>query len=377
MSSKVKTVLFAICLLMMGGTVGFVGLKIYSSQKENAKYRAEARTESESVTDYSTTSVEVTVTPEPTVAPTQAPEPSVIPAAFSFRGDTLDEDGTDPAQGYPAMFQQILADNGKQDIKVEDFTWENSGSLSQMMLAGVDENLVNSYISNHQAAADAAGAELEPVESVIRDDLSEVKKERTDLDSIPVLCMGYFGGWNNAVEELVDQYSRILDTYNRRDRFIVIGVYPDNENIDHGAYDQILVSAFGEHYLSMEAAGMDQPAFDDAGHRQIAQALFDKCNELGYFDTITVTPTPTPAPEVQQPAADAAADQAADPATNAAPSMTDGSALITLKDVSGNLIQISQNASGQYVDVSGNIYTQESGGWKDSKGNIWKENKNN
>ena len=377
MSSKVKTVLFAICLLMMGGTVGFVGLKIYSSQKENAKYRAEAQTESESVTDYSTTSVEVTVTPEPTVAPTQAPEPSVIPAAFSFRGDTLDEDGTDPAQGYPAMFQQILADNGKQDIKVEDFTWENSGSLSQMMPAGVDEHLVNSYISNHQTAAEAAGAELEPVESVIRDDLAEVKKERTDLDSIPVLCMGYFGGWNNAVEELVDQYSRILDTYNRRDRFIVIGVYPDNENIDHGAYDQILVSAFGEHYLSMEAAGMDQPAFDDAGHRQIAQALFDKCNELGYFDTITVTPTPTPAPEGQQPAADAAADSAADPAANAAPALTDGSALITLKDVSGNLIQISQNASGQYVDVSGNIYTQESGGWKDSKGNIWKENKNN
>jgi hypothetical protein len=122
----------------------------------------------------------------------------------------------------------------------------------------------------------------------------------------------------------------------------------------------------------MAQAGMDQPAFDDAGHQQIAQALFDKCTELGYFESITVTPVPTPAPEAAAPAA----DPAADPAANPAPAMTDGADLITLKDVSGNLIQISRNASGQYVDVSGNIYTeQSSGGWQDSKGNVWKENK--
>nr|WP_027870536.1 hypothetical protein [[Eubacterium] cellulosolvens] len=369
MSSKVKTVLFAICLLMMGGAIGFIGLKIYSSQKENAKYRAEAEAETESVDAYSTTSVEVPVaTPTPTVAPT--PGPTVIPAAFSFRGDTLDEDGSDPAQGYPALFQKLVQDSGKTDVKVEDYTWENSGSLSQMMLAGVDPNVVGEYITNHQNIAASAGVEAEAVETVTRDDLADVMKDRTDKDSIPVLCMGFYGGWNNSPAELAEQYQQILNTYNRQDRYIILGVYPFNEDVDRAAYDEAMSSRFGEHYLSMASAGMDQPAFDDAGHQQIAQALFNKCNELGYFESITVTPTPSPAPEVQQPAADAAAD----PAANAAPGMSDGSELITLTDVSGNLIQISQNASGQYVDVSGNIYTQDGSGWKDSKGNIWKEN---
>ena len=117
-------------------------------------------------------------------------------------------------------------------------------------------------------------------EGIVRDDVEVIDLERDDLDAIPVLCMGYFGGWGYDPQELAAQQQNILDTYNQQDRFVIVGVYP-NASIDTAYYDQVMAETWGEHYLPM--SWYVGTVYYEDGHEQFARVLYDKLAELGYL----------------------------------------------------------------------------------------------
>ena len=295
MGKKGRFVLFVISLLLTIGVAGYIGFRIVRVQQETSTYRASqadasaeavksdssvAPTESVKESSVSSSSTGSSVVAKATATPTPTPAAKTM---ISIRGDILDEDGSTDTS-YPDYLSQLLEKNGYTNYTVENNTWDNSGTLSQMALAGVSDNDINTYITAHQNNAN--GAELDATEYIVRDDLSQYKKDRDDLDAIPVICMGYYGGWNNDPNELAEQIQKILDTYTQKNNYVVVGMYPYNE-VDTASYDQAMTDAFGDHYLALTSDILDQPAFDDAGHQEIAQAIYDKLNSLGYLKAQT------------------------------------------------------------------------------------------
>ena len=171
-----------------------------------------------------------------------------------------------------------------------------------MSLAGVSEETINGYIARHSES----GNDLTAVDTIIRDDIGEVMTERDDVNSLPVICMGFYGGWNKDPAELAEQIQNMLSTYSQQEDYVVLGMYPDPSYYDNrDAYDEAMYNAFGDHYLPLNYGYLDQPGFYEAGHRQIAQALFDKLNALGYLDKYNSS---APAETVDEAAADDAAE---------------------------------------------------------------------
>ena len=293
MGKKGRVILFVISLLLTIGVAGYIGFRIVRIQQETTAYRASqadtsaeavksdssvAPTEAVTESSVSSSSTGASVIAKATATPTPTPATKTM---ISIRGDILDEDDSTDTS-YPDYLAQLLEKNGYTNYTVENNTWDNSGTLSQMALAGVSDNDINTYITAHQNNAN--GAELNATEYIVRDDLSQYKKDRDDLNAIPVICMGYYGGWNNDPNELAEQIQKILDTYTQKDNYVVVGMYPYSE-VDTASYDQAMTDAFGDHYLALTSDILDQPAFDDAGHQEIAQAIYDKLNSLGYLKT--------------------------------------------------------------------------------------------
>ena len=136
----------------------------------------------------------------------------------------------------------------------------------------------------------------------MRDDLEEKQTERDDKDAIPVICMGYFGGWYYDPYELIEQQQKILNTYDQREKFIILGMYPELA-IDTDYYDAVLSEAWGAHYVSLGQL-LEGAAISDEGREQIAQIVYDKLIELGYLDTTDLAPAKDTA---EEPAAEEAA----------------------------------------------------------------------
>ena len=82
-----------------------------------------------------------------------------------------------------------------------------------MKRAGVDDQIIQNFISEHQKAAN--GAQLYVTETGIRD-FTEEDLTRDDLDYIPVIFMGYYGGWNHDPAELAQQQEHILKTFSNQ-----------------------------------------------------------------------------------------------------------------------------------------------------------------
>lgn len=209
-----------------------------------------------------------------TVAPT---EPVTSINTISCRGDAFNEDGSDKTTGYPAKLQSLLTSAGI-NMTVQDNTWGMAGTLSQLRFAGVSEDTVNAYIAKHQANGQTGSV----FETKVRDDLATAMTERTDADAIPVIFMGYYGGWGNDFSELIQQINDMLSTYNQQEKYVVVGLHP-YYTTDAAGYDAALSGAFGEHYLSMDDK-VTTAVMSDAARGQMAQALFDKMMELGYLE---------------------------------------------------------------------------------------------
>ena len=185
----------------------------------------------------------------------------------------------DAQYSYKNVLQQLLTDNG-YELQVADKTLAGASTLSLMKMAGVSQTDLDQYIAEHTEAA--AGAEIPITETGIRD-LTAEQTDRSDADYIPVIFMGYYGGWNYDPEELAEQEQKILDTFGaNKDNYVIVGLAPADGSVDQATYDSTMKAKWGEHYISA-AEVTTVPVASQQGQSEIAQAVFQKLEELGYI----------------------------------------------------------------------------------------------
>ena len=193
-------------------------------------------------------------------------------------GDDLIDGEASNTYSYMAVLQKLLTDNG-YNLTVINKTLQGGGTLSMMKMAGVSDETLQGYITKHQQAAN--GAQLNITETGIRD-LTEEQTTRNDMDCIPVIFMGYYGGWNHDPAELAEQQEQILNTFEYKDQFIVVGTRPLDGTVTSEALDAVLSQKWGEHYISL-ASVTAQPSSTYEGQQAMAEAIFQKMQELGYI----------------------------------------------------------------------------------------------
>ena len=193
-------------------------------------------------------------------------------------GDDLINVDASNTYSYMAVLQKLLTDNG-YNLTVVNKTLQAGGTLSMMKMAGVSDETLQGYITKHQQAAN--GAQLNVTETGIRD-LTEEETTRNDMDCIPVIFMGYYGGWNHDPAELAEQQEQILNTFQYKDDFIVVGTIPLDGSVTADALDQVLSQKWGEHYISL-ASVTAQPSATYEAQQAMGEAVFNKLQELGYI----------------------------------------------------------------------------------------------
>lgn len=194
-------------------------------------------------------------------------------------GDDLINGTESDTYSYMAVLQKLLTEKGYTDLTVINKTLQGGGTLSMMKMAGVGDDILQGYITKHQQAAN--GGQLNVTETGIRD-LTEEELTRNDLDCIPVIFMGYYGGWNHDPAELAEQQENILNTFPNKDKFIVVGTRPLDGTVTSDALDQVLSQKWGEHYISL-ASVTPQPSATYEAQQAMAEAILAKMEELGYL----------------------------------------------------------------------------------------------
>ena len=185
----------------------------------------------------------------------------------------------DAQYSYKNVLQQLLTDNG-YELQVADKTLAGASTLSLMKMAGVSQADLDQYIAEHTEAA--AGANIPITETGIRD-LTAEQTDRSDADYIPVIFMGYYGGWNYDPNELAEQEQKILDTFGaNKNNYVIVGLAPADGSVDRATYDSTMKEKWGEHYISA-AEVTTVPVASQQGQSEIAQAVFQKLEELGYI----------------------------------------------------------------------------------------------
>ncbi|MEE1191422.1 MAG: hypothetical protein UHO63_03710 [Blautia sp.] len=195
-------------------------------------------------------------------------------------GDDLINGEDSATYSYKVVLQNLLTENG-YNLPVQDKTLQGAGTMSVMTMAGVPENEVQAFIDAHKAAAN--GGELPITETGIRD-LTPEQLERTDFNCIPIISMGYYGGWNHDPQELIQQQENILKTFPNQEQFIIIGVRPFDDSVNSAALDTAMREKWGEHYISASEVTGVHVAASFEGQAAIAQAVFEKLETLGYIE---------------------------------------------------------------------------------------------
>lgn len=210
--------------------------------------------------------------------PSPTPDTAAVPAAgISCRGDDFMDANDSPTYAYPVILQQLLAQNGK-NIPVENKGLYGAGTLSHLRYAGVPEEEIQAYITAHTAS----GGELAVTETAVRDFAPE-ELTRTDQGYVPVLFMGFYGGWHNDVQELIAQQEKILATYSGNpEQYLILG-YPNTGSTDgDNAFDNTMMQRWGEHYVSLRQV-MQGSVYTYAGQQEMAGIVYQKLSELGYL----------------------------------------------------------------------------------------------
>lgn len=193
-------------------------------------------------------------------------------------GDDLINGEASAKYSYKVVLQKLLEENG-YNLPVQDKTLQGAGTLSMMTMAGVPAEEVQQFVTKHKEKA--AGANLAVTETGIRD-LTEEQTERTDINCIPVICMGYYGGWSHDPEELAQQQQKILDTFPNKEKFIIVGARPMDGSVDAATLDAALKAKWGKNYISA-AEVTTSPSSTYEAQAEIAQAVLDKLEELKYI----------------------------------------------------------------------------------------------
>ena len=249
------------------------GIEDYEAVKERAKELEEISSEeAEDTEDIKSKNTEDTKDTKDTKDETAAASGIVC------WGDDLINGEESNTYSYMTVLQKLLTDNG-YNMTVINKTLQGGGTLSMMKMAGVSDETIQGYITRHQQAAN--GAQLNVTETGIRD-LTEEQTTRNDMDCIPVIFMGYYGGWNHDPAELADQQEQILNTFQNKDQFIVVGTRPMDGSVTSEALDQVLSQKWGEHYISL-ANVTAQPSSTYEAQQAMAEAILQKLQELNYI----------------------------------------------------------------------------------------------
>ena len=195
-------------------------------------------------------------------------------------GDDLINGEDSATYSYKVVLQNLLTEKG-YNLPVQDKTLQGAGTMSIMTMAGVPENEVQAFIDAHKAAAN--GAELPITETGIRD-LTPEQLERTDVNCIPIISMGYYGGWNHDPQELIQQQEKVLKTFPDQEQFIIVGVRPFDDSVNSSTLDTAMREKWGEHYISASEVTGVHVAASFEGQAAVAQAVLQKLETLGYIE---------------------------------------------------------------------------------------------
>lgn len=207
----------------------------------------------------------------------EVPEKKEIEGIVCWGDDMLNgEEST--TYSYKVVLQKLLQEHGYA-LPVQDKTLQGAGTMSMMTMAGVPKEKVEGFINKHIEAAQ--GGELPITETGIRD-LTPEQLARTDLNCIPIISMGYYGGWSHDPAELAEQQQAILDTFPSKEQFLIVGAIPIDGSVDAATLDGVMKETWGEHYLSA-AEISNRPAATYEGQEAIANAVFQKLEELKYI----------------------------------------------------------------------------------------------
>lgn len=194
-------------------------------------------------------------------------------------GDDLINGEDSATYSYKVVLQNLLTEKG-YNLPVQDKTLQGAGTMSIMTMAGVPENEVQTFIDAHKAAN---GAELPIAETGIRD-LTPEQLERTDVNCIPIISMGYYGGWNHDPQELIQQQEKVLKTFPDQEQFIIVGVRPFDDSVNSSTLDTAMREKWGEHYISASEVTGVHVAASFEGQAAVAQAVLEKLETLGYIE---------------------------------------------------------------------------------------------
>lgn len=287
------SIILKIFLVLLCGAllVSLAGLMLWDRQRQqedNARLRqlieadqAETDQTSEKVEDSQEPSEEaeegISEETAPEAAAQQA-EPEVPVQGIACWGDELLSADEAATYSYKVILQNLLNENG-YSLTVADKTLNGASTLSIMKMAGVPQTDLDAYVAKHQEAA--GGGEL-PVEETTMRDLTAEQMQRTEADYIPVIFMGYYGGWNHDPNELIEQQQKILDTFgSNKEKYIIVGSIPQDGSVDGTAYDAAMIEAWGEHYISTVALTNPRASYD--GQAEIANGVYQKLLDLNYI----------------------------------------------------------------------------------------------
>nr|WP_027871893.1 hypothetical protein [[Eubacterium] cellulosolvens] len=220
----------------------------------------------------------------PTGEASDADKPEKCYDTISLRGDGFYKFGdlTLSVTGIGAYLNQALTAAGSPRC-VKDYTMDLAGSLSQLRHAGVDENVISAYVNAHKQAFGTTNPLDTDTEMVVRDQ-TEQEKNRDDQDALPVIGIGFKGGFSGKVEELEEQVQHILNTYSQQEDYIILGYYPEKIDTDSArqAFAGSMTSRWGEHYLDLTALITPGNATEDGTRKAVAEAVAKKILEMGY-----------------------------------------------------------------------------------------------
>lgn len=162
-------------------------------------------------------------------------EPQIL-AGISFWGDEFFTAENELQYSSRVKLEEKLKAEG-YTLEYANKTLAGAGTLSVMKMAGVPQADLDKYIEKHKASA--GGATPPVTETGIRD-LTAEEMDRFDKDYIPIITMGYYGGWNKDPKELVEQQQKVLDTFGaNKDKFIIVGVRPMDGSVNIPEYEKV------------------------------------------------------------------------------------------------------------------------------------------
>ena len=208
----------------------------------------------------------------------EATEP-VLPKGISFWGDEFFTAENELQYSSRVKLEEKLKAEG-YTLEYANKTLAGAGTLSVMKMAGVPQADLDKYIEAHKASA---GSATPPVTETGIRDLTEEEMKRSDKDYIPIITMGYYGGWNKDPKELAEQQQKVLNTFGaNKDKFIIVGVRPMDGSVNIPEYEKVMKETWGEHYIStIDICTVTTTTAD--GQTQVADALYEKLLELGYI----------------------------------------------------------------------------------------------